>query len=60
MWMICCFFGTNLSVVNKAKRRLSSLFGMKDLEEANVILGIKIRKTKSDFFLYQSDYIEKC
>jgi len=43
-------FGTNLSVINEAKRLLSSLFEMKDLGEADVILGIKLRKTKSGFF----------
>jgi len=42
-------FGTNMSVVNEAKRLLSSLFEVKDLEEADVILGIKPSKPKSDF-----------
>jgi len=53
------FFSTNLSVINAAKRLLSSPFKMKDLGEASVILGIKLRKTKSGFSLYQSHYIEK-
>ena len=35
-------FGTNVSVVNEAKRLLSSLFEMQDLGEADVILGIKL------------------
>ena len=52
-------FGTNLSVINEAKRLWSSLFEIKDLGEADVILGIKLRKTKSGFSLYQSYYIEK-
>jgi len=52
-------FGTNLSVINEAKRLLSSLFEMKDLREVDVILGIKLRKTKSGFSLCQSHYIEK-
>ena len=37
-------FGTNLLVVNETKKLLSSLFEMKDMGEADVILGIKIRK----------------
>jgi len=41
-------FGTNVSVVHEAKRLLSSLFEMKDLGEADVILGIKL-STKSGF-----------
>ena len=52
-------FGTNLSAINQAKRLLSSLFEMKDLREVDVILGIKLRKTKSGFSLCQSHYIEK-
>jgi len=52
-------FGTNLCAINKTKRIMSSLFKMKDLGEADVILGIKLIKTKSDFSLSQSHYIEK-
>jgi len=52
-------FGTNVSAINEAKGLLSSLFEIKDLGEANVILGIKLSKTKSGFSLYQSHYIEK-
>ena len=51
-------FSTNVSVVNEAKRFLSSLFEMKDLGEADVILGIKLSKTKNGFSLCQSHYIE--
>jgi len=57
--LIMLILGTNLLVVNETKKLLSSLFEMKDLGEADVILGIKIRKTKSDFSLCQSHYIEK-
>jgi len=48
-----------LSVSNEAKTLLSSLFEMTDLGEVDVILGIKLRKIKSDFFFCQSHYIEK-
>ena len=52
-------FGINLLVVNETKMLLSSLFEMKDMGEADVILGIKIRKTNTDFSLCWSHYIEK-
>jgi len=52
-------FSTKLSIVNEAKRLLSSLFKMKDLEEADVILGINLRKTNTGFSWCQSHYIEK-
>ena len=63
--MICLYvddmliFGTNVSVVNEVKRLLSSLFEIKDLGEADVILGSKLSKTTSGFSLCQSHYIEK-
>ena len=47
-------FGTNLCAINETKRILFSLFEMKDLGEADVILGIKLIKTKSGFSLSQS------
>ncbi|KAL0373734.1 UNVERIFIED_CONTAM: Retrovirus-related Pol polyprotein from transposon TNT 1-94 [Sesamum radiatum] len=52
-------FGTNLMVINDTKSFLSSQFEMKDLGEADVILGVKIRKTENGFSLCQSHYIEK-
>ena len=52
-------FGNNVNVVNETKLFLSSHFGIKDLREAYMILGIKLRKTKNDFSLCQSHYIEK-
>ena len=42
---------TNVHVVNEIKKLLSSHFEMKDIGEADVILGIKIRKTNDDFSL---------
>jgi len=51
--------GTNLLVVNETKKLLSSLFEMKDMGEADVILGIKIQKTNTGFSLSPSHYIEK-
>jgi len=44
-------FGTNVHVVNETQTLLSSHFEMKGLGEADVILGIKIRKTNNAFSL---------
>ena len=52
-------FGSNLHVINDVKSMLSANFDMKDLGEANVILGIKITRTENGIFLDQSHYIEK-
>ena len=38
---------------------LKSHFDMKDLGEANFILGMKITKTYDGIFLDQSHYVEK-
>ena len=51
-------FCTNVQVVNKIKK-LSSHFEIKDMEEVDVILGIKIRKTNDGFSLCQSPYMKK-
>ena len=52
-------FESNLHVINDVKSILSENFDMKDLGEANVILGIKITITRKGISLYQSHYIEK-
>jgi len=52
-------FSMNLLVVNETKKLFSSLFEMKDMGEADVILGIKVRKMNTGFSLCQLDYIEK-
>lgn len=39
-------FGSNIQAVNNAKSLLSNKFDMKDLEEASLILGIKITRSK--------------
>ena len=51
-------FGTNIHVVNETKTLLFSHFEMKDMGEADVILGIKIRKTMM-IFLCVSLCVEK-
>ncbi|XP_070050486.1 secreted RxLR effector protein 161-like [Nicotiana tomentosiformis] len=52
-------FGPNVNVVNETKNFLSSKFEIKNLGEADVILGIKIKRTSNGFSLSQSHYIEK-
>ena len=59
MWMTCLFFWSNLHVVNIVKSVLCANFDMKDLGEANVILGIKITRSEKGISLDQSHYIEK-
>ena len=52
-------FGTSLNVVHDAKHFLASNFDMKDLGEANVILGINILRDNDCITLSQSHYVEK-
>jgi hypothetical protein len=52
-------FGTNQDQVDKTKKFLSSKFDMKDMGEADVILGIKIIRGEHGISISQSHYIEK-
>ena len=52
-------FGTNLRGVNETKKYLTSKFKMKDLNEVDTILGIKVKKHNGGFALCQSHYVEK-
>nr|GEW42524.1 zinc finger, CCHC-type [Tanacetum cinerariifolium] len=52
-------FGTNQNQVDKIKKFLSSKFSMKDMGEADVILGIKIKRKNIGIVITQSHYIEK-
>ncbi|GJY90524.1 zinc finger, CCHC-type containing protein [Tanacetum coccineum] len=52
-------FGTDQNQVDKTKKFLSSRFSMKDMGEADVILGIKIKREKRGIVITQSHYIEK-
>ncbi|CAM8885469.1 unnamed protein product [Rhodiola kirilowii] len=52
-------FGTNLECINQTKDFLSSKFSMKDMGEAEVILGIRIERIEGGLALTQSHYIEK-
>nr|GEW65696.1 zinc finger, CCHC-type [Tanacetum cinerariifolium] len=52
-------FGTDQNQVDKTKKFLSSRFSMKDMREADVILGIKIKRENKRIVIIQSHYIEK-
>ncbi|GJW93418.1 zinc finger, CCHC-type containing protein [Tanacetum coccineum] len=52
-------FGTDQNQVDKTKKFLSSKFSMKDMREADVILGIKIKCKNKGIVIKQSHYIEK-
>ncbi|GJV18870.1 zinc finger, CCHC-type containing protein [Tanacetum coccineum] len=52
-------FGTDQNQVDKTKKFLSSKFSMKDMGEADVILGIKIKRENKGIVITQSHYIEK-
>jgi len=52
-------FGSNIPAINSVKSLLSNNFDMKDLGEADVILGIKITRSDKGISLNQSHYVEK-
>jgi len=52
-------FGTSMSKVDMTKEFLRSKFSMKDLGEADIILGIRVKKEQGKLILSQSHYIEK-
>ncbi|GKB39574.1 zinc finger, CCHC-type containing protein [Tanacetum coccineum] len=52
-------FGTDQVQVDLTKEFLSSKFSMKEMGEANVILGIRIKHESNGITISQSHYIEK-
>ena len=52
-------FDTNMKGVCETKKYLSFMFQMKDLNEIDTILGIKIKRHSEGFTLCQSHYVEK-
>ena len=52
-------FGTSLSVVHSAKRFLASEFDLKDMDEAKVILGVKITRMGDSIMLSQEHCVDK-
>jgi hypothetical protein len=63
--MLCLYvdyiliFGTNIEIINDDKSFLSKSFDMKDPEEVDVILNIKLIKDENGITLSQSHYVEK-
>ncbi|GJY91789.1 zinc finger, CCHC-type containing protein [Tanacetum coccineum] len=53
------FFGTDQVQVDLTNEFLSSRFSMKDMGEADVILGIKIKHKSNEIAISQSHYIKK-
>jgi len=52
-------FGTCIDIVSRTKLFLGSNFEMKDMGEANVILGVRIIRKEDSILLSQEQYIEK-
>ena len=52
-------FGTDQNRVDETKNALSSKFSIKDMGEADVILGIRIKRMNKGLAITQSHYIEK-
>ena len=50
--------GSNDKMITSTKNMLNSRFDMKDLELADVILGIKIKRTLDELILSQSHYVD--
>ena len=51
--------GTSKDVIMSTKKLLSSIFDMKDLGLADVILGIQIKRNNEGYILTQSHYVDK-
>jgi hypothetical protein len=52
-------FGTSLDVINEVKTFLCQSFYIKDIDDADVILNIKLIKGENGITLTQSHYVEK-
>ncbi|GJS73070.1 zinc finger, CCHC-type containing protein [Tanacetum coccineum] len=51
--------GTNIEGINETKKFLSSCFQMKDMNEVDTILGIKVKRHSVGYVLNQCHYIDK-
>ncbi|GJY14156.1 retrovirus-related pol polyprotein from transposon TNT 1-94 [Tanacetum coccineum] len=51
--------GTNMEGINETKKFLSSCFQMKDMNEVDTILGIKVKRHSGGYALNQRHYIDK-
>jgi len=52
-------FGTSIDIVFRTKLFIRSKFEMKDMDEANVILGVRIIRNGTSILLFQEQYIER-
>ena len=50
--------GSDDKMITVTKNMLNSRFGMKDLGLADIILGIKIKRTSDELILSQSHYVD--
>ncbi|GKC95969.1 zinc finger, CCHC-type containing protein [Tanacetum coccineum] len=50
--------GTNMKGINETKKFLSSCFQMKDMNEVDTILGIKVKRHSEGYALNQCHYID--
>jgi len=64
--VIICFcvddlliFDTNLEEIQETNKYLASQFKMKDMQEMDTIVGIKVKKHSGGYALNQSHYISK-
>jgi hypothetical protein len=51
-------FGSNKDIIDSTKLLLQNNVDMKNLSEANMIIGMRITRTSHDIFIDQSHYIE--
>ncbi|GKB04883.1 zinc finger, CCHC-type containing protein [Tanacetum coccineum] len=51
--------GTNMEGINETKKFMSSCFQMKDMNEIDTILGIKVKRHSRGYALNQYHYIDK-
>nr|GEW69835.1 zinc finger, CCHC-type [Tanacetum cinerariifolium] len=51
--------GTNMEGINETKKFLSLCFQIKDMNEVDTILGIKVKRHSGDYPLNQCHYIDK-
>ncbi|GKA38068.1 retrovirus-related pol polyprotein from transposon TNT 1-94 [Tanacetum coccineum] len=51
--------GTNMEGINEIKKSLSLCFQMKDMNEVDTILGIKVKRHSGGYALNQCHYIDK-
>ena len=66
MYVIICLYVDDMLIlshcmemINETKRMLASNFDMKDMGEANVIIGIKVTRVSDGLRFSQEHHVEK-